>query len=179
MLRLDRMSVMVVDDNRHMRYLISEILRGLNIRALTTFTNAADAFKEMQIAAFDLVICDQVMEPISGIEFIYLLRTSKDSPDRFVPVIMVTGSSDVRTVNGARDAGVTEFMVKPISPHGLYARILEVIDSPRAFIRTKTYFGPDRRRREEPYDGDERRKMDADEQSSSDVEVIQAVKPIF
>jgi DNA-binding response OmpR family regulator len=125
------------------------------------------------------VITDQVMEPISGVEFIYLLRTSKDSPDRFVPVIMVTGASDVGTVNGARDAGVTEFMTKPISARGLYARILEVINSPRAFIRTKTYFGPDRRRREEPYDGDERRKMDPDEQSSSDVEVIQAVKPVF
>ena len=179
MLRLDRMSVMVVDDNRHMRYLISEILRGLKIRNLASLTNAADAFKEMQIAAFDLVITDQVMEPVSGIEFIYLLRTSKDSPDRFVPVIMVTGSSDVGTVNGARDAGVTEFMVKPISARGLYARILDVIDSPRAFIRTKTYFGPDRRRREEPYNGDERRKMDPDEQSSDGIEVIQSVKPVF
>lgn len=179
MLRLDRMSVMVVDDNRHMLNLISEILRGLNIRTLATLTNAADAFKEMQISAFDLVICDQVMEPISGIEFTKLMRTSKDSPDRFVPVIMVTGSSDVGTVSAAREAGVTEFMVKPISARGLYARILEVINNPRAFIRTKTYFGPDRRRREEPYQGDERRKMDADEQSSADVEVIQAVKPIF
>ena len=43
------MSVMVVDDNRHMLNLISEILRGLNIRTLATLTNAADAFKEMQI----------------------------------------------------------------------------------------------------------------------------------
>ena len=108
MLRLDRMSVMVVDDNRHMLNLISEILRGLNIRTLATLTNAADAFKEMQISAFDLVICDQVMEPISGIEFMKLMRTSKDSPDRFVPVIMVTGSSDVGTVSAAREAGVTE-----------------------------------------------------------------------
>jgi PleD family two-component response regulator len=173
------MSVMVVDDNRHMLNLITEILRGLNIRTVAAMTNAADAFKEMQISAFDLVISDQVMEPISGIEFTHLLRTSKDSPDRFVPVIMVTGSSDVGTVSGARDAGVTEFMVKPISARGLYARILEVINNPRAFIRTKTYFGPDRRRREQPYDGGERRKMDPAEQSSDDVEVIQAAKPIF
>jgi len=178
-LRLDRMVVMVVDDNRHMLNLIAEILRGLTIRTVTTRTNAADAFKEMRISAFDLVISDQVMEPISGIEFIQMLRTSKDSPDRFVPVIMVTGSSDVGTVNGARDAGVTEFMTKPFSARGLYARILEVINNPRPFIRTKTYFGPDRRRREEPYQGVERRKMDPAEQSSDDIEVIQAVKSMF
>ncbi len=179
MLRLDHMAVMVVDANRHMLNLITEILHGLTIRTVATRTNAVDAFKEMQISAFDLVISDQAMEPISGIEFIQMLRTSKNSPDRFVPVIMVTASSDVGTVNGARDAGVTEFMTKPFSARGLYARILEVINNPRAFIRTKTYFGPDRRRREEPYEGKERRKMDADEQSSDDVEVIQAVKPIF
>lgn len=179
MLRLDRMAVMVVDDNRHMLNLIAQILRGLTIRTVTTRTNAADAFKEMRISAFDLVISDQVMEPISGIEFIQMLRTSKDSPDRFVPVIMVTGSSDVGTVNGARDAGVTEFMTKPFSARGLYARILEVINNPRPFIRTKTYFGPDRRRREEPYQGVERRKMDPAEHSSDDIEVIQAVKPMF
>ena len=48
-----------------------------------------------------LVICDQMMEPLNGIEFSQLLRTSNDSPDRFVPVIMVTGNSDVATVNAA------------------------------------------------------------------------------
>ena len=179
MLRLDRMIVMVVDDNRHMLDLITAILRGLNIRETASFTNAADAFKEMQRSAFDLVICDQINEPISGIEFIQMLRTSQDSPDRFVPVIMVTASSDAGTVNGARDAGVTEFMSKPFSARGLYARILEVINKPRPFIRTKTYFGPDRRRRDEPHQGVERRKMNPDEHDADDIEVIQAVKPMF
>ena len=179
MFRLDRMSVMVVDDNRHMLTLISEILRGLNIRNVAALTNAADAFKEMQISAVDLVVSDQVMEPISGIEFTQLLRTSKDSPDRFVPMIMVTGSSDVQTVNEARDAGVTEFMVKPISARGLYSRILEVINNPRPFIRTNDFFGPDRRRRNEPYEGDERRKHEPGEAAAEDVEVIPAIKPAF
>ena len=179
MFRLDRMSVMVVDDNRHMLTLISEILRGLNIRNISVLTNAADAFKEMQISAVDLVVADQVMEPISGIEFTQLLRTSKDSPDRFVPVIMVTGSSDVQTVSEARDAGVTEFMVKPISARGLYSRLLEVINNPRAFIRTKDFFGPERRRRNGPRDGPERRVHQPGEESPHDIEVIPAIKPSF
>lgn len=178
MYRLDRMSVMVVDDNRHMLTLMTEMLRGLNIRSVQAMTNAADAFKEMQITAVDLVICDQVMEPIGGIEFTKLLRTSKDSPDRFVPVIIVTGNTDVTTVEEARDAGVTEFMAKPIAARGLYARILQIINNPRPFVKTKTFFGPDRRRRPDPnYKGPERRKAAPDEQDAKDVEMMPAVKP--
>ena len=79
-LRLDRLAVMVVDNNRHMLNLIAAILRGLNIRNVVTLTNAVDAFKEMRTFSFDLVISDQVMEPICGIEFTQLLRTSQDSP---------------------------------------------------------------------------------------------------
>jgi two-component system, chemotaxis family, chemotaxis protein CheY len=58
----------------------------------------------------------------------------------------------------ARDAGVTEFLAKPISAKALYNRILNVVAHPRPFIRTKTYFGPDRRRNTlNPYAGPERR----------------------
>ncbi len=179
MFRLDRMSVMVVDDNRHMLTLLSEILRGLSIRSVSAQTNAADAFKEMQVSPVDLVVTDQVMDPISGIEFTQLLRTSRDSPDRFVPVIMVTGSSEVMTVSDARDAGVTEFMVKPASAKGLYSRILEVINNPRPFIRTNDFFGPDRRRRTESYSGSERRLNAPGEDSAYDIEVIPAIKVNF
>ncbi|MDP6352613.1 MAG: response regulator, partial [Alphaproteobacteria bacterium] len=93
--RLDRLAVLVVDDNRHMLGLISEILRGLGIRDLVMLTDAATAFREIKITAVDVVITDHAMSPISGIEFVTMLRTSDDSPDRFVPVIMVTGYSDL------------------------------------------------------------------------------------
>jgi hypothetical protein len=62
-------------------------------------------------------------------------------------------------VIGARDAGVTEFLAKPISAKGLYQRILNVVANPRPFIKTETYFGPDRRRNvNASYAGPERRK---------------------
>jgi DNA-binding response OmpR family regulator len=59
---------------------------------------------------------------------------------------MLTGHSEKRRVMIARDAGVTEFLAKPISAKGLYQRILNVVANPRPFIKTKNYFGPDRRR---------------------------------
>jgi two-component system chemotaxis response regulator CheY len=72
---------------------------------------------------------------------------------------MLTGHSERQRVVAARDAGITEFMAKPISAHALYQRILNVVANPRPFVKTKSYFGPDRRRTVKPsYTGPERRK---------------------
>jgi DNA-binding response OmpR family regulator len=50
----------------------------------------------------------------------------------------------------ARDAGVTEFVAKPLTAKAVLERIQAVIYRPRPFVRTPNYFGPDRRRREDP-----------------------------
>ena len=72
---------------------------------------------------------------------------------------MLTGHSEKKRVVSARDAGITEFMAKPISAKALYQRILNVVANPRPFIKTKNYFGPDRRRNVTAnYVGPERRK---------------------
>jgi CheY-like chemotaxis protein len=140
--------------------LLCDILRGLGIGTVHTAQDAFDAFKEIKITRPDLVICDQAMEPICGIEFTRLLRTSQDSPDIHVPIIMVTGYCDTMTVLQARDAGVNEFLAKPISAKALYLRLLEVINSPRDFVKTKSYTGPDRQRRSSKnYDSPDRRKQ--------------------
>jgi response regulator RpfG family c-di-GMP phosphodiesterase len=86
------------------------------------------------------------------------VRNAPDSPNPFIPIIMVSGYSSKECVNAARDAGVTEFLAKPVSSKAILSRLVAVIESPRPFVRTKTYFGPCRRRRIDPfYKGPERR----------------------
>jgi DNA-binding response OmpR family regulator len=71
---------------------------------------------------------------------------------------MLTAHSEKARVEAARDAGATEFCAKPITAIEMLRKIGAVIDHPRPFIRTDTYFGPDRRRRADPdYAGEERR----------------------
>ncbi len=167
--RFDRICILVVDDSPHMLNLLCDILRGLGVGIVHTALDAVDAFKEIKITRPDLVICDQAMEPICGIEFARLLRTSQDSPDIHVPIIMVTGYCDTQTVMQARDAGVNEFLAKPISAKALYLRLLEVINNPRDFVKTKSYTGPDRQRRFlEDYDGPERRKKNGADTAAAD-----------
>ncbi|HAC59422.1 MAG TPA: hypothetical protein DCF73_13860 [Rhodobiaceae bacterium] len=74
-----------------------------------------------------------------------------------VPIIMVSGHTDIASVERARDIGISEFLSKPISARGLYERLIQVLDRPRQFVETPTYRGPDRRRRDRPFEGEDRR----------------------
>ena len=88
-----------------------------------------------------------------------MIRQPGANANPFVPIIMLTGHTEKDRVTAARDAGITEFLAKPISAKALYQRIVNVVANPRPFIKTKTYFGPDRRRNVNPnYIGPERRK---------------------
>ena len=74
---------------------------------------------------------------------------------------MITGHSTMARVNEARDAGVSEFLAKPLTARGVIERLHQAIENPRTFVRTEDYFGPDRRRRDDPaYTGPRRRSTD-------------------
>ena len=99
------------------------------------------------------------MPIFDGLELAQMIRQPESKGNPYAPIIMLTGHSEKRRVTVARDAGVTEFLAKPISAKGLYQRVLNVVANPRPFIKTKNYFGPDRRRLTNPnYVGPERRK---------------------
>jgi DNA-binding response OmpR family regulator len=112
---------------------------------------------------YDIIITDLEMKPLTGIEFVDLVRTSRKSPNPYIPVIMVTAFTDRERVEKARDHGVTEFLAKPFTVESLLSRLAAIIEKPRAFVRTADYFGPDRRRRASTsYNGPERRKTEAE-----------------
>lgn len=155
---LERLKILVVDDNPHMVNIIKTILRGFEVKDFYDANNAADAFNLTRTIPFDLIITDFAMDPINGCDFTRLIRTAEDSPNHFVPIIMLTAYAEKSKVEAARDAGVTEFCAKPVTATELYRKVCAVINTPRSFIRTSVYFGPDRRRRkDEAYGGEERR----------------------
>jgi CheY-like chemotaxis protein len=152
---------LIVEDNHHMRVLLRSLLNTLGITHIYEASDGAEAFALLRDRQPDLVLTDLTMEPIDGISFVRELRQSPHSPNPYIPVVMVTGHTERRRVETARDAGVTEFLAKPITAQNLIARITEVVDRPRPFVRSQTYFGPDRRRRAtENYTGPFRRTVD-------------------
>jgi len=160
---LTELSFLVVDDNTHMLSIIKTLLKGFGIRRIHEATDAADAFEEIRATHVDVIILDYALDTLDGIEFAQLVRTAKDSPNPYLPIIMLTAHSERHRVEEARDAGITEFLCKPICATDLYKRIIEVVEHPRSFVKMDTYFGPDRRRRsDENYRGPEKRVADID-----------------
>ena len=143
---LENIKVLVIDDNKHMTMIVAEILHALGVKNVCQIHDGAKAFEELKHFSADVIIVDWHMQPMDGLEFIRLVRTAEDSPYPYVPIIMLSGYTERQRIVEARDAGINEFLAKPISPKALYQRLAMIIDNPRPFIKTETYMGPDRRR---------------------------------
>jgi len=166
--RFDRLKIMVVDDNAHMRKLVSAILRAFGCTHISEAADGQAAWAALRDTNPDVVILDWMMEGMSGFDFTKQVRTGLNSPNPYLPIIMLTGNSSAECVSGARDAGVNEFLAKPVAPKSLMVRLTSVIENPRPFVRTAAYFGPCRRRRStQEYRGPERR-TDGENAASSD-----------
>ena len=159
---LEELNILVVDDHPNMQAILRAILKAMRVKRVRYCNNPADALLEMRNEAPDIIITDWKMEPLDGHEFVRQVRTSQDSPNPYVPIIMLTGYTEQERICEARDAGVNEFLKKPIAITSLRARIINIIDHPRAFIKTDSFFGPDRRRRhiDKDYKGPRRRADD-------------------
>lgn len=160
-LDLSQLHFLVVDDNAYMRSILRTILNILGSPAMTEAEDGASGLQALGSFPIDIVIVNWMMKPIDGIEFTRTLRTATDSPNPMVPVIMLSGHTEPKRIAQARNAGVTEFLSKPVSSKALYLRIEEVILRPRKFVRTKTFCGPDRQRHSgDNYGGERRRTAD-------------------
>ena len=158
---LANLSVLIVDDNAHMINIVKTILRGFGIKTFYEATDAAEAFDIVRSDVVDIIIVDYQMDLLDGTDFVRLVRTGEDVSNPFVPIIMLSAHSERKRIIAARDAGITEFCCKPVTARELYKKLSSIINSPRQFVRTATYFGPDRRRHDdEHYSGPFRRKTD-------------------
>ena len=161
MIRIDfsNLRFLVVEDNPHMRRIIRTLLQGFGSREIYEAADGVAGLEAFNKYTPDIVIMDWAMPVFDGLDFARMIRQPDTNASPFTPIIMLTGHSERKRVTAARDAGVTEFMVKPVSATALHQRIVNVVANPRRYIRTKSYFGPDRRRNSTPgYSGPERRK---------------------
>jgi CheY-like chemotaxis protein len=158
-IEFNRLRFLVIDDNAHMRRMLRTLLHGFGAREVHEAEDGASGLESFTQHLPDIVITDWAMPIFDGLELTQMIRQPGANSNPYVAIIMLTGHSEKKRVVAARDAGVTEFLAKPISAKGLYQRIVNVVANPRPFIKTKTYFGPDRRRNVNPnYVGTERRK---------------------
>lgn len=157
--QISKLSFLIVDDNSMMVTIIKTLLHGFGVHEIYDANDAVTGFEELINSKIDIILLDNKMETLDGIEFTRMVRTAPDSPNHYVPIIMISAYTERSRIQNARDVGINEFICKPLSARNLSDRIIEVIENPRPFIETPKYFGPDRRRTKNPeYSGPERRK---------------------
>lgn len=157
-LSLQSTRILIIDDNPHFRRLLVSILASMGCRMMEEAMDGADGLKSLSHFPADIALVDWRMAPMDGLDFTRFIRTSPDSPNPHLPILMLSGYTELHLVLEARDAGVHEFIAKPISAKTLQSRLQATLLSPRPFVRSGSYFGPDRRRRQVPLKGPDRRR---------------------
>ncbi len=153
--------VLVADDSENMRSLLVGMLMAVGITEIRQASNGQEALDVLRHWTADIAFVDLQMTPVDGIEFTRTVRAARNVTDPYLPIIMLTGHAQVAQVTEARDAGVNEFLVKPLAAKAVLERLKAVIDRQRKFVRSESYVGPDRRRRVLPdYNGPWRRETD-------------------
>jgi two-component system, chemotaxis family, chemotaxis protein CheY len=140
--------ILIIEDKDHMRALLRRLLNHIGVRILHEAPDGAAALDMLSTIECDLILSDLSMAPMDGLEFARKVRGASNPKACAIPIIMISGYTERNKVEAARDAGVNEFLAKPVTPQHLISRITEIIERPRAFVRTATYAGPDRRRRQ-------------------------------
>ncbi|HYH39412.1 MAG TPA: response regulator [Azospirillum sp.] len=157
--RLGPLSVLVVEDGAFIRSVLTGALRTIGVGTVHAAKNGADAIRFLEerkaalppgTAPVDVVITDIVMPEVDGMMLLRWIRSSPRSPDKFLPVLMLSGAADRHYVAQARDFGATDFIAKPFSAGTVGARLMMAVARPRRFVLAAGYFGPDRRRAAKP-----------------------------
>ena len=119
------MKVLVVDDYRTMLRILRNLLRQLDFRNVFEATDGTDALEKLREGGFGLVISDWNMEPMTGIQLLREVRA--DDRLKHIPFIMVTAESKPENVIAAKQAGVSNYIVKPFNAETLKAKMASVL----------------------------------------------------
>ena len=158
---LESVSALILDDNAHMRGLVRTILASFGVRRIEEASDTDEAMAHVVAGDIDIAFVDFKLGGLDGLDFCKRVRLDPHCPNRYLPIIMITAYSERNRVIDALNAGVDEFLVKPVRAIDVANRVNAVIERRRPFIETQGYFGPDRRRHTDPdHQGPWRRAID-------------------
>ena len=125
---LYKIRILVVEDQHLMRELTIEALNSIGFAAVEGVENGARALKQMQKQRFDVIVTDIEMKPVNGFELVRAIRAGQTSHPRGLPIIFLTGFSDVGTLSSAADLDVQVFIVKPVSAKLLREKVEQALN---------------------------------------------------
>jgi CheY-like chemotaxis protein len=154
-------STLLVDRDRYTRSLIAQMLRGFGVGTIEAVDSGDAAMQHVKEHFVDLIIVEGDLPDMRCADFIKWIRRENKEPLRFVPILVLNGYTQMKLISTVRDAGANIVVKKPVSAQTLFDRVAWIARTPRSYIETNDYVGPDRRFREiVPPSGDYRRETD-------------------
>src|SRR3546814_7782918 len=112
---------------------IVNVLRGLSMRHVVEGRDGYGALEELRATPIDLILMDGEMEGMNGMTLLQTIRSGRRGINPMTPVIVVSANTIARNVIQARDAGMTEFLAKPISAARLSSLLFSFFSLPLLF----------------------------------------------
>ena len=119
------MPVLIVDDYKTMLRIIRNLLKQLGFNNVDEASDGAEALQRLRDKTYGLVISDWNMEPMSGLQLLEEVRA--DGKLKEMPFIMVTAESKTENVMAAKQAGVSNYIVKPFNAATLKTKLVSVL----------------------------------------------------
>ena len=121
------MPILIVDDYKTMLRIIRNLLKQLGFNNVDEAIDGSDALSKLRAKDYALVISDWNMEPMTGIQLLREVRADGKMKD--MPFIMITAESKTENVIAAKEAGVSNYIVKPFNAATLKTKLTSVIGS--------------------------------------------------
>ena len=119
------MNVLIVDDYKTMLGIIRDLLKQIDFNNVEEASDGAEALSKLRSNSFGLVISDWNMQPMTGLQLLQEVRA--DTRLKTLPFIMITAESKVENVIAAKQAGVSNYIVKPFNAETLREKIEKVL----------------------------------------------------
>ena len=119
------MNVLIVDDYKTMLRIIRNLLKQIGFSNVDEATDGVEALSKLRAGTFGLVISDWNMAPMTGLELLQAVRAEPKL--KTLPFIMITAESKTENVVAAKQAGVSNYIVKPFNAETLQGKIEKVL----------------------------------------------------
>ena len=121
------MDVLVVDDSRVMRDMISACLRVDARFAITQAASGLEAIERLSLKGFDLLVLDLNMPDIGGLEVVEFVRGQDKLAT--LPILIVTTRAEDDSRTKILAAGATRYMTKPFAPEAILAEVQSLLET--------------------------------------------------
>ncbi|OAI43853.1 hypothetical protein AYO42_05635 [Rhizomicrobium sp. SCGC AG-212-E05] len=146
---------------------MAQMLRAFGVQTVISCESGAEAQDQLKTNCVELCVIEADLPDMTGAQLINWIRRENREPLRFVPILVLSGYTQMRMLSTTRDAGANLLLKKPLSAQALFDRLAWLARTPRSYIETKNYVGPDRRFKEvAPPDNVFKRETDTPEESA-------------